>query len=74
MVERGCIFELLKMLNITCVFVYCSVKLFLDTRGVSDRKRSGWPREVHTPQVINAVRSRTNLNPVQKLKKSLLGK
>jgi hypothetical protein len=50
------------------VFVYHTVKLFLDTRGVSDCKRSGQPCVVHTPQVINAVNSRINQNPVQKQK------
>ena len=65
-IERAPIFEL-------CVFFeYCTVQLFLDTRGVSDRKRSDWPRMVHKSQVINAVRSRINQNPVQKQKKSWL--
>ena len=36
--------------------------------GVRDRKRSGRPRMVCTPQVINTVRSRINRNPVQKQK------
>ena len=49
------------------VFVYRTVKkLFLDTGEVSDHKRSGQPRVVHTPQVINAVRSRINKNLVRK--------
>ena len=63
-VERAYIFELLKLLDITHVFVYHTVKLFLDTGGVSDHKRSSWPCVVHTPQVSNAVRSRINQNPV----------
>ena len=50
-IERAHVFELLKPLNITCVFVYCTVKLFSDT---------GRPQVVHTPQIINAVRSRIN--------------
>ena len=49
-------------------FVYCTVKLFLDMGGVSDRKSSGWPHVVHTPQIINTVRSRINQNSVQKQK------
>ena len=48
-IERARISELLKPLNITRVFVYRTVKLFLETGGVSDRKRSGWPRVVRTP-------------------------
>ena len=44
-------FELLKPLNITRVFVYRTVKLFLDKGGVSDHKRSGRPRMVRTPHV-----------------------
>lgn len=67
-IERARIFELLKPLNITRVFAYRTVKLFLDTGGVSDRKRSGRPRVSRTPQVINAVRSRIKGNPVQKQK------
>ena len=51
------------------VFVYRTVKLFLDTEGVSDYKRSGWPWVFRTLQVINAVRSRINQNPVWKKKK-----
>ena len=40
----------------------------MDTGGVSDRKRSGRPRVVRTPQVINAVRSRINRNRKKKIK------
>ena len=50
--ERAHTFELLKLFNITHVFVYCSV--FLDTGEVSNHKRSSWPSTVHKPQVINA--------------------
>ena len=32
-IERACIFELLKLLNIMCVFMYHTVKLFLGTGG-----------------------------------------
>ena len=59
-IERAHIFELIKPLNITCVFVYCTVKLLLDMGRVSDCKRSDRPRVVHTPHIINAVRSRIN--------------
>ena len=52
-IERARISVLLKTLNITCVFVSHTVKLFLDTGGVSDHKRSGQPRMVRTPQVNN---------------------
>jgi hypothetical protein len=57
-IESAHIFESLKPLNIL------HVKLFLDMGGVSDCKISGWPCVVCTPQVINAVRSRINQNPV----------
>jgi hypothetical protein len=67
-VEGAHIFQLLKQLNIMCVFVCHTVKLFLDVGGVSDHKRSGWPCMIHMPQVINTVRSRINQNPVQKQK------
>ena len=39
------------------VSVYRTVKLFLDTGEVSDRKRSCRPRVVRTPQAIKAVES-----------------
>ena len=48
------------------VFVYRTVKLFLNMGGVTDHKISGWPRMVCTPQVINAVRSRINRNIIHK--------
>ena len=59
-IERARIFEILKPLNNTRVFVYHAVKLLLDTGGVSDCKRSSRPRMVCMPQVINAVRWRIN--------------
>ena len=52
------IFELLKPLNITWVFVFRTVKLILDTRGA---KIYGRPRVVRTPQVINAVRKQISM-------------
>ena len=42
--------------------------MFLDIGELSDHKRSGWPLIVHAPQIINAVRSRLNPNPVRKQK------
>ena len=71
-IERACIFVLLKPVNITHVLVY-HVQLFLDMGGVNDQKRSGWPCVVYTPQVINAVRSIINWNPVRKQKNHSLG-
>ena len=59
-IEIAFILTLLKPLNILHVFVYRTVKLFLDTGGVSDHKRSSQSRMVHMPQVINSVRSRIN--------------
>ena len=41
--------------------------------GVSDRKRSSWPHVIHMPQVIKAVRSRINWNPVWKKKIIIIG-
>ena len=56
-IERACIFELLKQLNITRVFMYHIVKLFLEMEGVIV-KDPGRSRVICTPQIINAVRSR----------------
>ena len=54
-IERAHIFEFLKPLNITRVFVFRTVELFLDRGGVSDHKRSRQHRMVRTPKVINAI-------------------
>ena len=54
----ACVFELLKHLNIMCAFVYRTIKLFLDTGGVSDHYKSGQPCVVCMPQAINDL---TNL-------------
>ena len=59
-IERARIFESPKPSNFTRAFVYRTVNLFLDTGGVSDRKRSHQPRVVRTPHVIKAVMSRIN--------------
>ena len=48
------------------VFVYRTVKLFLDMGAVSDRKRCGRPRVVRTPQVINAVKNQPKSCPKTK--------
>ena len=53
--------------------MYRTVKSFMDTGGVSGRKWSGWPHADCTPQVIKAVRSRINQNPVQIKKNHGLG-
>ena len=55
-IERTRIFELLKPLNITSVFVHRTVKLFMYTGGVSVRKSSDRLRVVRTLQAIDAVR------------------
>ena len=65
-IETAHISELLNLLNFTRVFVYHTVKLLLDMRGVRDRKRSNWPHVVRMEQVINTVTSRITRNPVQK--------
>lgn len=67
-IERGRIFDLLKPLKIKRDFVYRTVKLFVDTGGVYDRKKSGRPRTVRTPEAIGAVRSRIARKPVRKRK------
>ena len=67
-------FWVTKIIKYCSCFVYCMVKLFLYTGGVSDRKRSGQPRVVFMPQINKAVSSRINWNPIWKQKKSWLGK
>ena len=60
-IERARIFELLKPLNIMCVFVYRTVKMFLETGGVSGR-----PRVVRRPPELTEILSEN--------KRSWLGK
>ena len=72
--ERAHTFELLKPLNTMRVFVNRTVKLHLETGGVSDCKRSDWPCVVCKPQVNNAFRSRINQNPVRKQRNHSSGK
>lgn len=66
--QKSDIFKTLKPLGISRMFVYRAVKLFDETGGVDDRSRSGRPRTVRTPEVINAVKARIRRNPLRKQK------
>lgn len=62
------IFELLKPLKITRMFVYRTINRFNKENTITDRQRSGRPRTVRTSAVIKAVRERIRRNPLRKQK------
>lgn len=66
--EKSNIFKMLRPLGISRMFVYRCIKLFEETGGIKDRKRSGRPRTVRTPQAIKAVKARIARNPLRKQK------
>ena len=53
--SAGEIFQLLKKLKITRLFVYRTIQRFLETESVKVRPREGHPRTVRTPAVQKAV-------------------
>lgn len=59
------IFNLLKPLNISRMFVYRAIKRYDELLGTEDRGRSGRPRTVRTPSVVKAVRERIRRNPLR---------
>ncbi|KAJ8962938.1 hypothetical protein NQ314_005655 [Rhamnusium bicolor] len=61
------IFEVLKPLPISRMFVYRAIKRYDELSGIQDRERSGRPRTVRTPNV-KAVRKRLRRNPLRKEK------
>ena len=64
--SAGEIFQLLKNLKITRLFVYRTIQWFLETGSVKDRPRDGRPRTVRTPAVQKAVAAHIHRNPVWK--------
>ena len=64
--SAGEIFQLLKKLKITRLFVYRTVQRFLETGSVKDHPREGRPRTLRTPAVQKAVAARIRRNPVWK--------
>lgn len=66
--SAGQIFELLKPLGISRMFVYRAIARFGELSGVEDRPKSGRPRVVRTSAVVKAVRERIRRNPLRKQK------
>lgn len=64
--SRSEIFEVLKPLKISRMFVYRAIKRYEELGGVQDKARSGRPRTVRTPNVVKAVRERIRRNPLRK--------
>ena len=57
-VTRGDIFRQLKQLKVTRVYVYRTIKRFMDTGSNENRKKTGRKRTVRTPETIKIVRER----------------
>jgi transposase len=66
--EPSHIFETLKKLEISRMFVYRTIQRYTGTSSIDDSKRSGRPRSVRTIQAVNAVRARIRRNPIRKQK------
>ena len=64
--SAGEIFQLLKKLKFTRLFVYQTIQRFLETGSVKDRPREGRSRTVRTPAVQKAVAAHIRWNPVRK--------
>lgn len=62
------IFELLKPLGISKMFVYRAINRFVESSQLEDRPRSGRPRVARTSAVVKAVRERIRRNPLRKQK------
>ncbi|XP_055918417.1 uncharacterized protein LOC129950507 [Eupeodes corollae] len=62
------IFELLKPLGLSRMFVYRTIKRFDELSRVEDRPRSGRPRVARTSAKVKAVRERVRRNPLRKQK------
>jgi len=63
------IVKALKNLKIGERKIYRTIKRLTETGSVADRKRSGRPRSVRTPELVNKVKCRLWRNPVQSLRK-----
>ena len=59
------IFETLKMLKISKMFVYRTIQRFVETGTIDDRPEAGRPRDVRTPNLVKAVAARIRRNPVR---------
>lgn len=66
--EVSTIYDTLKKLNISRMFVFRTIKRFTETGSIEDRERSGRPRTVRTKNAINAVSARIRRNPIRKQK------
>ena len=60
------IFQTLKKLKISKMFVYRTIERFVETGTVEDRPRTGRPRNVRTPELVKAVAARFRRNHVRK--------
>lgn len=60
------IFQTLKRLKISRMFVHRTIQRFTETGSVKDRPRDGRPRTVRTPAAQKAVAARIRRNPVRK--------
>lgn len=61
-VSRGDIFRQLRKFKVTRVFVYRTIKRFIDTGSTENRKKTGRKRCVRTAETIKIVRERIRRN------------
>ena len=60
------IFQTLKKLKISKMFIYRTIQRFVETGSIDDRPRAGRPHDVRTPNLVKAVMARIRRNPVRK--------
>lgn len=60
--------KLLKNLGINRMFVWRTIKRYMDTLSVKDKPRPGRPRSVRTKNAVRAVAARIRRNPLRKQK------
>ena len=60
------IFQTLKKLKISKMFVYWTIHRFVETGTIDDRPRAGRPRDVRAPNLVKAVAARIRKNPLRK--------
>ncbi len=66
--EPSTIFKTLKKLDISRIFVYRTIKRYVEDSLTNDRPRFGRPRSVRTPKLIKAVKARIDRRPIRKQK------
>lgn len=68
--KRQCeIFKLLQKSKVSRQTISYTIKRYIETGSIQDRKRSGRPRSVRTPRMVKALKERIRRNPRRSQKK-----